>query len=173
MELEVLKGTRHNQTKWAGIDCAGLFLRSSSVAKSNLGQSIVMLGCAADNGSTCLYTIDSALGIANVGTRNINNDLSGEVYFPFDPPQLIHKGDIVKYKKHISIVTSKYSAINLVARSRKSQSDYIYDIIHAYGGNEEEEYTFPDTGITVFARKVVNTRNIPKSIGFGRIMLWD
>lgn len=85
----------------------------------------------------------------------------------------IRRGDIIKYKGHISMVYSDRPTCN------SKGEDCKYQIIHAYGGDKNGLYTYPDhdaanAGKKVFGRKVIKTwENISTPTGFGRIKLWD
>jgi len=81
----------------------------------------------------------------------------------------IHKGDLVSYDGHISIVYSE--------RWGESNFQTTYDVIHAYGN---DEYLHRGLSRKIFSRKVLITGDVlPKKgggtlepVGFGRIKLW-
>jgi len=75
----------------------------------------------------------------------------------------LRKGDLVKYKGHISMVYSE-----------KPDDKGNYKIIHAYGRGGFIDHDGDKQTDKVFVRKAVVTRhNVKTSQGYGRIRLWD
>lgn len=83
----------------------------------------------------------------------------------------IRRGDIIKYKDHVSMVYSDRPTCN------DKGEDCKYQIIHAYGVNSYKKIINGDEQ-RIFSRKVLVTPNdisttIKNPTGFGRIKLWD
>ena len=146
--------------QWGGIDCNGFVQRVINSAdamaqKENLGV------------NSHVQPLNS---INDKKPRSYFNDPDRSHCFGSDDKKFIHKGDIVQYSEHISIVYS----------DRWGESMYLntlgtmYDVIHAYGissyDDDGDESTAP-----IFSRKVLITgENIGGTpSGFGRIKLWN
>jgi hypothetical protein len=165
--------------QWAGIDCSGLVVQSLRYAKQ---QAAVSLGdiCTdyVDTTNICSDRtgIDTRTGLLDTGvSRFFNGGNQGFVHFYWprddagDNVKKIHRGDVVQYAGHISIVYSE--------RWGESKKQGNYDIIHAYGTNT---YRDKQENLRVFSRKVLITADdLPgkkgklEPQGFGRVKLWE
>ena len=142
---------------WAGIDCSGLVQRSLDIGSID-GVNMTIPLQPEDQNVEMLFT------------ENADDKL---FWFEEDLDELeyIKKGDLARYGIwHVSMIYSDGSI-----------TDTRYEIIHAYGGDDEGHYTFPDIpeagddrGQEIFGRRVMTTfENTATPNGFGRIRLWD
>jgi len=192
--------------QWAGIDCIGLTLHGLRYAERPEDYAAAQL--LANGGDVAVPGIriaDVCVANLNATECQINNirattgytplDYTNEEKFFWNPDdnlmfymdagdyftQLIHKGDAVEYgTAHISTVHSdKPTCTTTGVGTPNETTTCTYEIIHAYGGDEDGEYEYPlydpvQPGQTVFARKVIKTwQDIKTPTGFGRIKLWD
>jgi len=163
-----------NPVYWAGIDCSGLVQRVIENGRKVVSGINITIPSPPDwIGSGAFFTDDTRV-------YYIQNPSSAEDRVRVQ--RKIHRGDLVRYNGHISIVYSdRPECTRSTDSSGEEQTNCSYEIIHAYGGDENGEYTCPDIpeasenrGRTVFGRKVMRTWDnigIPK--GFGRIKLWN
>jgi hypothetical protein len=176
---------------WSGIDCEGLVLNSLRYAEkpetyaaaqilsaknAKTITGVELAGICNDKdesqtaGCTTRYKVSDAKGLSDTNTTRFWGEANHNVfyhYLPKDGVSLIKRGDLVQYNKHISIVHS--------SRFGVSEKEGKYDIIHASGTRcikkDEDNVCLPGK----FARKVLVTKDsFPgKSIGFGRMKLWN
>ncbi len=165
--------------QWAGIDCSGLVIQSLRYAKQQVAVSLGDICTAYDNSTnTCSARIgiDTRVGLSDTGvSRFFSGGNQGVVhyYWPKDEAgenvKKIHRGDVVRYAGHISIVYSD--------RWGESEKKGSYDIIHAYGTTT---YRDNQQNKRIFSRKVLITADdLPakkgklEALGFGRVKLWE
>ena len=201
---EYQNNNRNNQfyyEHWYGIDWIGLIVYglryASDPAQWRTAQQLgIKVGGVVGNDRIKRNITDKNV-LDNTAAKTFFNagNNNGDLHYYWEPSgngagtKLIHKGDMLRYKNkkgvtsHITNVYSDKAQCTTTGAGTKQEktSNCKYEIIHAYGGDEDGEYTYPTyetdpalSGETVFARKVIRTwHDIKTPTGFGRIKLWD
>jgi transglutaminase-like putative cysteine protease len=146
----------YNPTYWAGIDCSGLVQRTVEAAKE--------LNSIKEKINVTIPPVPEDMNV------NLLFDTNGRLYsFEKKLFRKLHKGDVVRYDGHVSIV-----------HSNKPTVKGKYNIIHAYGIPKADLDNSIATPME-FSRKVLISPNdmktskgiFPRPTGFGKIMLWE
>jgi len=160
---------------WTGIDCSGFVLKTGTFAKDSFRGLVQTLSLWQSScgffysGTVCKDHRDKTKKYP----LKITDSPSGVTYL-FKDMDKIHKGDLISYQNHITIVHSDNADCD-------EDGTCTYDIIHA-SGNEEICYSRKGSQDKCdFNRKVVkNTVNnrlrsntLKNPIGYGRITLWQ
>ena len=178
-----------NPVYWSGVDCSGFVRRTGEYATNWMSSQNIPLiftsGIWIKN--ACMFFFSNTACANHGNSKNpipltIMDPLSGFVYIfghgdiqgTTHVEQKIHRGDLVEYQHHISIVycTPTDDPTGECAELTKGQ----YKIIHAYGMNCTVRTKNGVCPVGKFGRKVIvtpdNIYGLPDPVGYGRIILW-
>jgi len=169
---------------WAGIDCSGLVTRAmqSSLETLKNGSEYFIQLAPIWSGSLIQFNQDAAAENWASDTffrTSVKSDQGEKLMVHYlsdksaDTISKLHKGDLIQYNGHVSIVYSDKTT----CKDKTDASTCAYDIIHAYGWDTYQPLSDngKKDGQPVFSRKVIKTKQKITAMptGFGRIKLWD
>ncbi len=188
-EINYSANSPFNPAYWSGVDCSGFVQRTGEYATNIMKAQNTPLFIPSWANSACMFFFSYAdcLEQSDIGTPlAITDDTSGYVYIfgPGDtqgtqyPSYKLHRGDLVEYQHHISMVycTPTDDPTGECAGLGTGE----YKIIHASGMNNicyrrkglPDDCPFGRKTIITTINQYIKSATLKNPIGFGRIILW-